>query len=66
MKFRCSNKDQVRNSSRYLDKIKYKFFNRTKVNINIITQVEINDGLRPKQTGVNRKVDPNIVRNELK
>jgi hypothetical protein len=37
--FRCSNKDQIRNVGKYLDKIKYKWFNRTKVSVHIITYV---------------------------
>ena len=27
---RCTNKDQIRNVGSYLDKVKYKWFNRTK------------------------------------
>jgi len=33
----CTNKDQIRNLGRYLDKIRYKWFNRTKVIVNIIS-----------------------------
>jgi len=34
---RCTNKDQIRNLGRYLDKIRYKWFIRTKVIVNIIS-----------------------------
>ena len=33
---RFTNKDQIRNLGRYLDKIGYRWFNRTQVNVNII------------------------------
>jgi hypothetical protein len=34
---RCTNKDQMTNLGRYLDKSRYKWFNRTKVIVNIIS-----------------------------
>ena len=34
---RCSNKDQLRNLGRYFDKINYKWFNKTKVTLNVIS-----------------------------
>ena len=34
---RCTNKDKIRNLGRYLDKSKYKRFNRTQVNVNILS-----------------------------
>ena len=33
---RFTNKDQIQNLGRYLDKIRYRWFNRTQVNVNII------------------------------
>jgi len=34
---RCSSKEQIRNLGRYFNKINYKWFNKTKVTLNVIS-----------------------------
>jgi hypothetical protein len=63
----CTDKDQIRNLGKYLDKIEYEGFNRTKVMSIMISQLSNVDGLKllPSQPSVNWIVDPSIVCTEI-
>jgi hypothetical protein len=61
---RCTNKGQIRNLGRYLDRINYKWLSKRKVMEIKYHKRQISMGYHVT-TGVNQKVGPSVLRNEL-